>query len=238
VTGGAALEQAVALWSEPPYAVIGVYTGTMASYARPFQFADFYEGDRRVLDLSLPAGGGRAYFRYLADARGRGAAVRVFAGEERKTFEREAPRGFYHALIVETALRDRLSDVAKELMTREAVRRYLDSLAEEGVICFHVSNRDLDLVPVVADVAADLKLACKRGRDWTLPDDRDPDDAGRFTSEWVLVARKAEYLEYLTVPEQARREGDPYWSVPVARGRHVWRDGAANPTEGLRRKPG
>ena len=78
------LGQLVTLWSEPPYATIGLGTGTMASYARPFQHMHFYEIDDRVRRYSLPdAPNVEPYFAYLSDARKRGAQVEVLMGDAR-----------------------------------------------------------------------------------------------------------------------------------------------------------
>ena len=41
-------------WSEPPYATIGLGTGTMASYSRPYQHLTFYEIDEHIRNFSLP----------------------------------------------------------------------------------------------------------------------------------------------------------------------------------------
>ena len=40
-------------WSEPPIATIGLGTGTMASYGRPYQQVHFYEIDNQILRFSL-----------------------------------------------------------------------------------------------------------------------------------------------------------------------------------------
>src|SRR5271169_210459 len=41
-------------WSEPPFATIGLGTGTMASYGRPFGYVHYYEIDDHIKRLSLP----------------------------------------------------------------------------------------------------------------------------------------------------------------------------------------
>jgi hypothetical protein len=83
---------------------------------------------------------------------------------------------------------------------------------------------------VVADVAKSLDLACVRGHD-----SADDHDNGHFTSEWVMVARNADYLKHLKAPPgyaqnaNVRRGGDAaYWSVPAATGRYVWTDDYSN----------
>jgi hypothetical protein len=51
------LSTMVDLWSEPPFATIGLGTGTMASYARPYQHCHYYEIDNHIRRLSLPDAG-------------------------------------------------------------------------------------------------------------------------------------------------------------------------------------
>jgi hypothetical protein len=69
--------------SEPPYATIGLGTGTMASYARPFQTVHFYEIDDTIKRLSLPPRGGTVWFNYLDEALKRGGNVNVLMGDAR-----------------------------------------------------------------------------------------------------------------------------------------------------------
>ena len=61
--------QLVDLWSEPPYATIGLGTGTMACYGRPYQHVHFYEIDNHVRRLSLPLGKNEYYFSYYNPGR-------------------------------------------------------------------------------------------------------------------------------------------------------------------------
>ena len=44
------------------------------------------------------------------------------------------------------------------LLTREALSVYCSVLAEHGVLAFHISNRHLDLQPVLASLAAAEQL--------------------------------------------------------------------------------
>ncbi|MGF1581914.1 MAG: hypothetical protein ACFCD0_21515 [Gemmataceae bacterium] len=85
----------VNLWTEPPYACIGLGTGTMASYARPYQHMTFYEIDDKIRRFSLPLPKGNAlyfdpstkesYYNYLRDAIDRGAMVEVMMGDARQS---------------------------------------------------------------------------------------------------------------------------------------------------------
>jgi hypothetical protein len=83
------------LWSEPPYATIGLGTGTMASYGRPYQHVHYYEIDNHIRKLSLPGSKhfytfaeaddihGKRYFTYLDEAIRRGSQVEVLMGDAR-----------------------------------------------------------------------------------------------------------------------------------------------------------
>jgi hypothetical protein len=75
--------------SEPPYATIGLGTGTMASYCRPYQHLTFYEIDKQIRDFSLPPSGDRAFFTYLLGAIRRGANLEVVMGDARLTMEHQ-----------------------------------------------------------------------------------------------------------------------------------------------------
>ena len=70
--GGDFWTQLVGVWSEPPIAVIGMNAGTLASYARPLQHMHFYEPNRQLIDLME-----RGFFRFLSDARVRGADLPI-----------------------------------------------------------------------------------------------------------------------------------------------------------------
>jgi hypothetical protein len=99
-------------------------------------------------------------------------------------------------------------------MTQEALDLYLSKLAPGGIILFHVSNRSLDLHPVVADLALSRDLAALASDDNTRNPDKEP-------SHWVAVARTAEDLAPLAANGQWKTiAGDP--------ARRVWTDDYSN----------
>lgn len=75
--------------SEPPLATIGLGTGTMASYARPFGHFTYYEIDDAIRHFSLPEDGSDARFTFLQNAIRRGVNLEVLMGDARQTLERE-----------------------------------------------------------------------------------------------------------------------------------------------------
>jgi hypothetical protein len=81
------------------------------------------------------------------------------------------------------------------LLTRQAIELYARCLGDDGVVAVHISNRFLDLKPVLAGIAAHLHLAARLVRD--DPDDEAIRASGRHdsSSDWVLIARRAGALE-------------------------------------------
>jgi hypothetical protein len=136
----------VAAWSEPPYAVIGLGAGTMASYGRPFQTVHFYEIDERLRDLVLPSEGRQDAFGFVKGALDRGTNVKVLPGDPRWRMampwiperdrdkgswqidfdKRGGPEYFYHLLVVDAVHSDAL---LLHLLTREALQMYVRHLA-------------------------------------------------------------------------------------------------------------
>jgi hypothetical protein len=209
----------VGLWSEPPIGVIRLNAGTHACYGRPLQYLDFYDNSPDLQVFCFPPAGQPRVFDYVHDALARGCRVRLLKGDERRTLAGKGPQAFYHALFADIARED-LQDVNLALMTREGMAELMGSLTKEGILCYHTSHRHYQFSLPLADVAKSLGFAWKVAKDKAVSQGhRDKDDEAHFSSEWFVVARKAEYLERLST------EGTVEWSVPEATGRHLWRDG-------------
>ncbi len=67
------------------------------------------------------------------------------------------------------------------LITREAVALYLQHLKRDGIIAIHISNRFLDLKPVLANISNALGAYVRLVSD--------PGDAVISSTDWVLIAR-------------------------------------------------
>ncbi|MCI0376974.1 MAG: hypothetical protein L0215_05175 [Gemmataceae bacterium] len=205
--------QLVALWSEPPFAVVGLGTGTMASYARPYQHCHYYEIDNHIRRLSLPVDAKTGYFthqslpsylskrttyfNYLEEAIMRGSEVQVLMGDARLRMALPyanhhtnpdlggGPQRFYHMMVVDAFSSDA---IPAHLITRQAIEMYMEHLADDGVLCMHTSNRYVELPLVIAAVADNLGLSWRRGHD--NYDRTKGAELGHYTSEWVMLARK------------------------------------------------
>ena len=176
--------------------VIGLGTGTVAAYGREGDLFRFYEIDRRVIELA------KSEFSFLGDSPAR---VELVLGDARLMLEREPPQEF-DVLAVDAFSGDA---IPVHLITREALRAFLRHLKPEGIVAFHVSNRFLELVPVVA------RLADEEGAHATLVADLPPDedDSRRSKSDWVLVSRSAKALEHPEIKKvgPVEAEDEPEW---------------------------
>lgn len=151
-------------------AVIGLGIGTMSSWTQAGDRLRFYEINPQVLEIA------RSEFTYLKDAPGQ---IDIALGDARLTLEREAPRG-YDVIAVDAFSSD---SIPVHLLTREALQVYLKHLKPTGVAAIHVSNKHLELEPVVRRGAVDLGLK-------VIAVENEPDDENYiFESDWVLVTR-------------------------------------------------
>jgi spermidine synthase len=175
--------------------VIGLGTGTIAAYGRPGDVYRFYDIDPRVVELA------KDFFTYLADSPAR---VEVALGDARLSLEREAPQNF-DVLAVDAFSSDA---IPVHLITKEALAVYLKHVKNDGVVAFHVSNRFLQLIPVVA------RIAKEQGAQAVLVND-DPDDEDeslRSRSDWVLVSRDPAALKREPITTSAQpAEERPEW---------------------------
>ncbi len=192
-----------ALWSEPPVGVVMMNNGTPAAYARPYQFVDFYERDPSIIRLSLPNDGKAPSFTHIADAKKRGAQIRVLEGNERKTLENDGPKAFYHLLVVDTS-HGHPALPSKELLTKEGMQSLMNSVVDDGIILFHTSSRNFALEKVVASSSSQLKFAHLR-----MHDGKSDRQVGHYTSEWVAVARNAEALRFVKELVDLRNQRNP-----------------------------
>jgi len=157
--------------------VIGLGVGTLAAWSRPGDVFRFYEINPEVARLSE---GSRPVFSYLRDARGE---LSVSLGDGRRVLEGEAPRAF-DVLVVDAFSSD---SIPTHLLTREAFGVYLRHLAEGGALAVHVTNRYLDLKPVVRGAAAALGLHAEHVPSFG--------QGLLWSSDWMVVTRALALLE-------------------------------------------
>jgi hypothetical protein len=201
------LETSAASESNRRVAVVGLGTGSLACYGRPNETWTFYEIDPLVERIARTP----AYFTYMRDCP---PAKRVVIGDARLELA-AAPPASYDVLVVDAFASDA---IPTHLLTREALSMYLDKLTPRGVIAFHISNRYLDLEPVVAEVARAAGATALVGSDAYLPSaDRRPFES---LSKWVAISRSTETI----APLRAL----PGWLPPESKRGALWTDDFTN----------
>lgn len=132
-------------------------------------------------------------------------------GDARVTLEREVERGDeagYDVLVIDAFSSDA---IPMHLLTREAFEIYERRLRPGGVIAVHISNRFLDLAPIVRNLSEDLGATPIRVSDGG-------DGEYLITSEWVLVTRNEALLA-----DELVRTADAGWA-PGPRNEVRWTD--------------
>jgi len=138
---GLALSNAEALYgAHPRIGVIGLGSGTLSCYARPNQAWTFFEIDPAMVHVA------RDRFTFLNQC---APQARIVLGDARLSMARQ-PADSIDILAVDAFSSDA---VPMHLLTREALQVYGRAVQRDGIVLFHISNRYLDLRPVVADIA-------------------------------------------------------------------------------------
>ena len=182
--------------------VIGLGTGGLGCYARPGQSWVFHEIDPVVEHLARD----ERFFHFLAEC---GASARIALGDARLTLQ-QAPDHFYDVLVIDAFSSD---SIPIHLLTREALALYHRKLAPSGVTLFHISNRYLELVPVIAALAADAGAPARHLHYWPA----DPDSVAHLETEVVAVGEIGGNLDFLTA--------DSGWEpMPLALRSALWTD--------------
>ncbi len=184
--------------------VVGLGAGTLACYALPGQRWTFFEIDPTVLKLARDP----RFFTFLRDA---SVPPRIVLGDARLSLVAE-PDGRFALLILDAYSSD---SIPVHLVTREALALYFRKLAPSGRLAFHISNRHLDLEPVLADLARAARVACLTREDaFVSPQEQ---ESGKAASTWLVMARHRDDLAALAA--------DPRWRAGRSRDQPViWTD--------------
>jgi spermidine synthase len=192
--------------------VVGLGVGTLSAYGRAGDAIRFYELDPDVLKLA------RSHFGYLNASP---ASLEFALGDARLSLERELAQGTpqkFDVLAIDAFSSD---SIPVHLITREAIRLYMQHLAPEGVLAIHISNRFLDLKPVLANIAREEGLQVR------LVSDTPPDPASM--TDWVLLSASPDAFnaENLSVAE----------SIEPTPGFSLWTDQFNNLLDVLKSSP-
>jgi hypothetical protein len=148
--------------------VVGLGTGTIAAYGRPGDYYRYYEINPLVPPIN------KSQFYFVPDCP---AKLEIAMGDARLSLEREPPENF-DVLAIDAFSSDA---IPVHLLTKEAMLLYFRHLRPDGVLAVHISNRYLDLQPVVEGEAR------ATGKLTRTIDTDDDDSVDVFAATWVLV---------------------------------------------------
>lgn len=177
--------------------VIGIGVGTLVSYGRQGDYYRLYDIDPLVIQVA------HSHFSFLA---GTAAATDIVLGDARLQLERE-PAQRFDVLVVDAFSGD---SVPIHLLTREAFAQYFRHLKPDGVLAVHITNRFLDLRPVVKTAAdafgKEIRLVEYEG------------DSARlvYRSRWALISGERAFFAH---PDLAGAK-----PVAAKNGFRPWRD--------------
>ena len=164
--------------------IIGLGTGTIATYGSKGDVYRFYDINPKVIEIA-----GRD-FSFL---KGSDATIETALGDARLTLDREPPQQF-DVLAIDAFSSDA---IPVHLLTAEALAIYRKHMKPGGIIAFHVTNRFLNLVPVVE------RLAEAQGMHAVLVVDDGETPLGSL-SDWVLLSDSKAALEVPQISEVAK----------------------------------
>jgi hypothetical protein len=181
--------------------IIGLGAGTIAAYGKPGDVYRFYEINPSVIQIA------KRDFTFLSKS---AATIEIVPGDARLNLARESSQQFV-VLIIDAFSGD---SIPVHLITNEAISIYLKHLMPEGVLAFHVTNKSLNLAPVLQRLANEhgLKTACIV---------ENSVENKLYPSEWVLLTRSAGFLDV----DNISRVSIPIRSRPELR---LWTDDYSN----------
>ncbi len=155
--------------------VIGLGTGTLAAYANSGDYICFYEINPDVIALQ------EKYFSYLKDCP---AEKHIELGDARVQMERQPPQEL-DVLFIDAFSGDA---IPAHLLTQEALAVYRRHMKPDGMVVFHISNRYLDLLPVVVGLAQNAGMSAVRFLD------SEYGDVFSSSSDWVALTTNKAFL--------------------------------------------
>ena len=181
--------------------LIGMGTGTLAAYGQAGDLFRFYEIDPAVVALSS---GPHPYFHYAQDSL---AQVETVLDDARLSLDNEAAQGQrqqFDVLVVDAFRGD---SIPVHLLTVEAMNIYVKHLRnQDSVLAFHISNRYLDLRPVIVGLADRFQLHAVQVHQG---------------SNWILLSANPAMLRLPKLAEKAR-------PIVLEKGSILWTDNYSN----------
>ena len=196
-------------------AVVGLGTGSLLVHGRRGDLFRFYEIDPQVVSAA------RDFFTFLTDTP---VDVEVVLGDGRLSLLREEQAGEqgFDVIVLDAFAGDA---IPVHLLTAEAFELYQSRLAPGGTIAVHISNRHVDLAPVIRAQSLRLDFLSL-----LMVSDPEP-ERFRYTATWVLLTLNTDFITDPSVLGRA----EP-WTGDAAEPdeRYLWTDDHSNLLDVLR----
>ena len=158
--------------------IVGLGTGTLASYAQPQDHYVFYELNPAVATVA------RQHFSYLSDSK---AKTDIRVGDARITMQNELKNTGsqqYDALVIDAFSSD---TIPVHLLTLDAFELYLKHLKKEGLLALHISNNHLDLLPLINALAVKLNIPLNHFIAASS-------SSAEQTTQWVVLTHNKDFI--------------------------------------------
>jgi len=189
--------------------IVGLGAGTLAAYAGKSQRWSFYEIDPTVIRIAQNP----EFFTFLQDSK---AASKTFYLGDARLMLGAAASGTFDLLILDAFSSDA---PPVHLITKEALKLYLSKLNPKGLLGFNISNRFLDIQPVLAELAVTAGISALAREDLQISPEESL--AGKEASQWVILTGNPRIFHEFQL--------DPRWQ-PLRRSpdHQVWTDDFSN----------
>ena len=157
-------------------AIVGLGTGALACHGAAAQEFTFYEIDPMVEKIARDP----RLFTYLRDC---SPKIDVIIGDARLSLV-SAPSHYFDIFVLDAFSSD---VIPTHLLTRQAFELYLRKLSDDGILLIHISNRHMDLAPVLDRLAKELELTALIQDDFELTPEEIAE--GKSPSRWMLLSR-------------------------------------------------
>ena len=162
--------------------IIGLGAGGISAYGVPGQTMTYFEIDSLVVDIARDD----SLFSFVQNS---DADVRIEVGDGRQLIEQSSDR--FDLLVVDAFNSDA---IPVHLLTVEAMQSYVDRLESGGRVAIHVSNRYLNLAPVVAATAGSADLAVLMR---SFVPDEEQIRSSAVGSTWMVIAPEPSAIDGL-----------------------------------------
>lgn len=185
--------------------MLGLGVGTLAAYSEPGDYFRAYEINQQVIDIATDSD----VFTFWSLLPKRGANGDIVIGDARISLENELKRGDlqeFDVLVLDVFSGDA---IPVHLLTVQAFETYFKHVATHGMIAVHISNRHLDLLPIVNSTAqrfsADVAFIGSPMSEWLV--------LGSPAAIRLLVQENPEKVKLLARPRDPEIWTDDYSDI-------------------------